>query len=252
MLKVSIITPFYEAFDTIDETVQSVLGQTYDNWELIICNDNGLLGEEFLKKRYSDPRIKTINNTQGQGAAAARNAAVLVAQGKYVTFLDSDDIWSKEKLAIQVEFMSNNSIEFSYGSYNIFKDDPNENMGTFIPPESLSFNDLIKNCPIGCLTVMIDVERVRGFQFPNIKKEDYALWLTLMKEGFVAHKYPGNYAYYRLRSNSLSSNKFRELHSQYNVLRKIGELSSIEATYYTLLYSLNGIKKHLFTYKLTQ
>lgn len=249
MSRVSIITPYYQAFDTIDETVKSVLEQTYQDWELIICNDNGQSGSDFLSGRYSDPRIKIVENENGQGAASARNTALSFAKGKYITFLDSDDIWSKEKLSVQTGFMEKNSVYFSYGSYSIFNNNHYESEGEFTPPDTLSFEDLVRNCPIGCLTVMVDREKVGEFLFPNIKKEDYALWLLLAKKGFRAHKYPGNYAYYRVGHSSLSSNKLKELKRQFIVLRKIGKLNVFQATYYAFTYSLNGIKKHLFTYK---
>lgn len=250
---ISIITPFYNAFNTIDETVHSVLSQSYTNWELIICNDHGEKGYDYLKNRYSDKRVKVINNDGSSGASFARNKAIEASKGRFIAFLDSDDIWLTNKLEVQLEFMLSTQCAFSYGNYYSIKNttsdsSKHEDVGSYEAPDTIGFRQLLKHCPIGCLTVMLDRESIPNISLPDIGKEDYALWLKICKTGIVAKRYPGILAKYRLSSDSLSSNKYKEIPKQYRVLRSIAELNPISAGYNVILYSLNGLIKHFVRY----
>lgn len=246
---ISIITPTHNSTNTIVQTIESILSQTYENWELIICDDGSI--DDTIDKilLYNDDRIKLYKNKISYGASEARNTSLKNSIGDYICFLDSDDIWSKDKLLFQLSFMKENNLLFSYGSYFTFKDDILNPLGLFKPKNELTYSDLLGKCDIGCLSVMIDRKLLEGYQFPNSKKEDYALWLVLFKNHNVkAYCFPGVHCYYRISSKSLSSNKFKEVFRQYIVLRKFSSEKSSKIFGYLIYYILNGLKKHYIIY----
>ncbi|KXI28157.1 glycosyltransferase family 2 protein [Paraglaciecola hydrolytica] len=244
---ISIVMPARNAQNTIEQSIQSVLQQTYSEFELLICNDGSTDSTKDIINSFKDTRIRMLNNVASLGAAAARNACLRESMGRYVAFLDSDDIWAPSKLETQLEFMLSNNVAFSYGSYNIFTE--RKITGTFTPPKKISFNHLCKKCDIGCLTVMIDISLTGKFEMPNICKEDYATWLSIMKNNIIGFKYPGIHASYRTGESSLSSNKLHEIKRQFKVLRNVGKLSILRATGCVFYYTINGLYKHFIAYK---
>lgn len=247
---ISIITPYYQAKSTIEFTISSVQQQTYRNWELIVVNDD--LDEhvqELIAQNYSkDGRIKYLKNCNKKGAAGARNTGIEAASGKYIAFLDSDDLWSPDKLARQLKFMMENDVAFSYGNYFSFKSLASSGKpittGNFTAPSILSFEELCKTCSIGCLTVMIDKEKAPLLEMPYTPKEDYACWLLLTKGGLKAYNYGGHDSYYRIGQHSLSANKFKELCRQFVVVRRVAGLSMWRTFGCLAAYVLNGLRKH--------
>lgn len=248
--EVTIITPYFKSGSTICHTINSVLAQTFHNWEMLIIDDhsNDDIEQRLEQLTASDSRIKLLKNTEPKGAAGARNTGINEAKGQYLAFLDSDDIWMPEKLAEQLAYMKEKNVDFSFGNYLSFQN-VNQNgepivIGTFDAPEKVTFEDLCKTCSIGCLTVMLDRHRMSDLRLPYIFKEDYGFWLSLTKTGIVAKNYGGNHAYYRVNTSSLSSNKFKEIMRQYKVLRSVAELS-ISRTLFSLAYYIYfGLKKH--------
>ncbi|CAK0764200.1 UDP-Glc:alpha-D-GlcNAc-diphosphoundecaprenol beta-1,3-glucosyltransferase WfgD [Gammaproteobacteria bacterium] len=250
MSRVSIIMPAYNASKTILDSINSVLVQTYNDWELIVCDDGSHDDTAVIVTSVNDPRIKLINNHLDKGAAGARSSAIQTACGRFVAFLDADDIWHPEKLATQVAFMIDQGCVFSYGDYYIFRDHPKNIIGLFKTKESVTFDDICKTCDIGCLTVMIDRNRFPDLQMVKSPKEDYATWLNLLKhENMPAMKYPGLLASYRVSNSSISSNKFIELRRQYFVLKNTAKLSFIYRLYCLVYYVLKGFYKHFIFYK---
>lgn len=247
---VSVITPYYMAKNTIRQTISSVQKQSFIDWEMIIVDDNSNDDiDSFLRDiLHQDSRIKLIRNINQKGAAGARNTGITHASGRYIAFLDSDDIWSPEKLDSQINFMKITNCSFSYGNYFSFSDvDEDGNplkTGLFKAPNQLTFKELCKTCSIGCLTVMLDRKSLSDIKLPYSDKEDYALWLNLTKIGITAENYGGTHAYYRVRSNSLSSNKFREILRQYRVVRNVAGLSRVKSFVALLHYVYFGLKKH--------
>lgn len=247
---VSIITPYFKAQGTIKETILSVQNQTFTDWELIIIDDNSednveLYLADLLGK---DNRIRVIKNSERKGAAGARNSGIENAVGQYIAFLDSDDLWGRDKLSAQLSFMQSNNCSFSYGDYYSFsKTDESglpEVIGSFSAPNQLTFSELCNTCSIGCLTVMLDRSKLQDVYLPYTDKEDYALWLKLTKQDIIAYNYGGCDAYYRVGKNSLSSNKFKEVVRQYRVVRKVAGLSRVKAVWALLNYVYFGLKKH--------
>ncbi len=250
---VSVIMPVYNSADTVIESIESVFKQKYLDWELIICDDTSqdssrTLIEEYISSK-DDSRIRIVDNINGKGAAGARNSAIEYAQGQYIAFLDSDDIWLDDRLNVQVSFMKMRKISFSYGDYSIFSQDSSKPIGFFCAPATVSFSQLCKTCDIGCLTVMLDRFQLGNVAVQYIGKEDYATWIDLFKKhGILAYKYPGNLAMYRLSRRSLSSNKFNEIIKQYIVLREVAGLSRIKSILNIMHYIINGLRKHYVSY----
>lgn len=244
MASVSIIMPAYNAEETIANSIDSVLAQTFSDFELIVCDDNSKDSTRSIIQAYviKDSRVVLINNIFEKGAAGARNSCLAHASSQYISFLDSDDLWHEDKLNIQLEFMKNNGVAMSHSDYMMF-----DSLGysKYIKsPLDVSFEDIVKKCNIGCLTVMIDTNITGEVCFPYTPKEDYALWMLILKNGITSLRCDSAMAFYRKQDSSLSSSKFSEIFKQWYVLREVGELSSIKSLYCLLTYAFNGLFKH--------
>ncbi|MCY8424066.1 glycosyltransferase [Bacillus vallismortis] len=245
---VSVITPSYNARDYIEDTIQSVLDQSHPHWEMIIVDDCSTDGTRGILKQYEerDERIHVVYMEENGGAAVARNKALERAQGRFVAFLDSDDKWKKDKLEKQLDFMMERSCAFSFTGYSLMAQDGTP-LDKFIhAPESLTYDDALKNTIIGCLTVMIDREQTGQIQMPNIRtRQDLATWLSLLKKGFTAYGMNECLAEYRLVNNSISSNKWKAAKKTWFVYREIERLHFIKATWCFVQYAKNAVKKRL-------
>ncbi len=246
---VSIVMPLYNCEKYIAETINSVLSQTYSNWELLIVDDCSTdtsveIVKEFAQK---DTRIKLCEFTQNSGVANARNKAIEKAKGRYIAFLDSDDIWLPKKLAKQIAFMQKTNTELSYTAYTVIDEQSNEK-GKFIPPKILTYSDLLKTCSIGCSTVVYDVEKVGKCFLKNVGHEDYALWLEILKEQKNIFGITDVLAKYRLLSNSISGNKWNTAKYQWKIYREVEKLSLLKSCYYFVHYAFYGFIKHKVFY----
>ncbi len=244
----SIIMPAYNSEKYIDEAIESVIKQTYKNWELIIVNDASTDGTEKIIKSYQkkDKRIKLISLPKNQGVANARNAAIQNAKGRYIAFLDADDYWEKEKLQEQIRFMKNKNITFSYHDYKLLNTAKNKEKQIKVPLK-LDYNELLKGNTTGsCLTVCIDRKIVDKIYFPDEKHEDYICWLNTLKnyciEGYSLNKTLGTY---RIGKKSISSNKLQSAVWNWQVYRKSQNISVLKTIYYMCFYVLNGLRKYL-------
>lgn len=245
---VSIITPAHNSEKYIKQTIESVLNQTYQNWELIIIDDYSSDNTVEIAKQYQDYRIKIISLKINVGAAEARNIGLRMAKGKYIAFLDSDDLWKKDKLEKQLKFMIENNYAFSFSSYQLMNEDGTITTKTVRAPSVLTYDKYLKNTAIGCLTVIIDKEKTGYFEFPQIKSShDMALWLNIMKRGFNAYGYSEVLAYYRLTNNSISSNKIKSAKTVWKVYRDIEKLNFFKSLYCFTFYALNSIKRRLLS-----
>lgn len=244
---VSIITPAYNAAEYISETIESVLAQTYEHWEILIVNDSSKDNTAEIVQSYADKdnRIKQINLKQNSGAAVARNTAIQNAKGRYIAFLDSDDLWKKEKLQKQLNFMQQNGFAFTFTAYEHFKE-VKENIQNLVKlPRSLNYKQGLKGNQIGCLTVMLDRKQIQNIEFSRQKHEDYILWLNILKQGITAYGLNESLALYRTgNSKSISSNKLQSALWTWKVYRDTQKLSIFKSMYYMWFYVVNGIKKH--------
>lgn len=204
---VSIITPSYNTARFIEATVRSVLAQTYENWEMIIVDDCSTDDTDDVIARFSDPRIRYLKNETNSGAAVSRNRALREAKGKWIAFLDSDDLWEPTKLEKQVGFMKETGCHFSYTKY-VEVDDDDRPLGTvWTGPQKISKLGMYSFNYMGCLTVMYDREYVGLIQIADLKKRnDYAIWVKVVKK-CPAYLLDEVLATYRVRSSGSIMNR---------------------------------------------
>lgn len=220
---VSIITPCYNCSSSVVNTVTSIQAQTYKNWELIICDDfSSDDSVELLNKlAQEDSRIKVHRLEFNQGAGVARNFAINQANGRYIAFCDSDDIWYPNKLSVQLELMSRRNLALTYSSYDIKRDD--EFIYTKTVSTQISFVGSLLFNQLGCLTVIYDSDILGKRLMPEMRKrQDYALWLTILREIKVTNGIKDSLAAYSLRNGSISSKKMNLLQYNYRVYRLLG------------------------------
>ena len=243
---VSIVTPCYHCAAFIAQTIESVLAQSYPYWEMNIVDDGSSDSSVEIIRSYSerDERIVLLQLSKNRGAAEARNAAIKIAKGRYIAFLDGDDLWLPSKLKRQLEFMQNEDLAFTYSSYQLI-DENNNQLGEFITRASVTYHSLLKTCDIGCLTAIYDAQKLHKIYMPNdlIRKEDYALWLNILKKISMAKGIQQPLATYRIRKHSLSSNKVKAAADQWRVYRAIEQLSLPKSIYYFVHYAYHGFVK---------
>ena len=181
---VSIIMPSYNTAQYITETIESILNQTYTNWELIIVDDCSTDNtDQVVKSFLSDGRIRYLKNEKNSGAAVSRNKALREAKGKWIAFLDSDDLWMPDKLMKQVSFMGKNGYHFSYTNYAEIDVSGKRNGISVTGPHKITKTGFFNYCWPGCLTVMYDAETIGLIQIADIKKNnDYAMWLKVCQK----------------------------------------------------------------------
>lgn len=247
---VSIITPAYNSEKYIAETILSVQAQSYSNWEMLIVDDGSTdkTAEIVASFQEKDSRIKYFCNTTNRGSAISRNLALQKAKGKWIAFLDSDDLWHPEKLERQIEFMKKNKCHFSYTKYCEIDEASNE-IGVLISgPKVISKNMMTAYCWPGCLTIMYDAEKIGLMQSVDIEiNEEYALWIKISKTA-KCYLLNENLAKYRRHSQSLSNKSFlRLIKWHYLMFRKSENKNAIASTILTINNIIFGtIKKIIY------
>lgn len=241
---ISIITPVYNSEKYIGETIKSVLSQTYNNWEMLIADDCSKDNTAEVVKEYLDSRIKYFKLEKNSGAAVARNKALEIAKGKYIAFLDADDMWKPNKLDKQLKFMEDNKVGFSFTGYEILREGENKVIKV---PQRLNYSQFMKNTIIGTLTVMINTDIVGEVRLVNVKKDhDSMTWARILREGHIAYGLNESLAYYRKVEGSISNDKFNAVKNHWNNCRQIEKLSVPRCLYYFFFYGINALKKHYF------
>ncbi|GJQ57442.1 MAG: glycosyltransferase family 2 protein [Candidatus Scalindua sp. AMX11] len=227
MIETSIITPVHNSEKFLKETLDSILCQTYTNWESIIINDNSNDNSLTIIEKYTkmDNRFKLINRVENGGAAVARNIGIQTAKGRFIAFLDSDDVWMSNKLEEQIKFMKMNSVEFCYSNY-FHMTENGQLQGSINVPKEVDYNQLLDGCIIGCLTAIYDTKRIGKVFMPELRKrQDYGLWLAITKQGVVAKGIQTPLAKHRKRKASLSSQKLNTMLYTWKLYREIEGLS---------------------------
>lgn len=239
---ISIITPVYNSEKYIADTINSVLAQTYTNWEMLIADDCSSDNSAEIIKKYTDSRIKYFRLETNSGAAIARNKALEKAKGNYIAFLDSDDAWKPEKLEKQLKFMMEKDVGFSFTGYEIIRDKKNKIVEV---PNTVNYDQFMKNTIIGTLTVMLSRKHVGDVRIVDVKKDhDSMTWAKLLRQGNIAYGLNESLAYYRKVEGSISNNKIKAAKNHWNNCRRIEKLSIPKCMYYFFFYVLNAIKKH--------
>ena len=245
---VSIIMPAYNAEKYIEEAIESVLKQTYRNWELIIVNDCSIDATEQIVKKYQeqDERIKFHSLTENHGVANARNTALQNAVGRYIAFLDSDDMWLPEKLEKQIGFMKIDNYVCTYHQYRHFAS--RDKVGKIVNiPLKLGYKEALKGNSMGCLTVCLDKSKIKPFLMPVQRHEDYITWLNVLKENEVeAYGLQSDLGRYRISSrDSISANKFKSAIWTWKVYRESQNLSILESICCFSYYIIGGVFKYV-------
>lgn len=245
---VSIIMPAYNCDKYINEAILSVQQQTVKNWELIIVDDCSKDNTVEVIEQYTkvDNRIKLVKLPINQGVVNARNTALRLARGRYISFLDSDDRWKNEKLEMQLKFMRDIGCSFSFTAYEYIDSESNKINKIVSAPEYQNYEKGLKNTIIGCSTVIIDKSKTGFFDMPELNHgEDHFTWLTLMKNGHMAYGLNMCLSEYRLNPDSLSSNKLNALKNQWKNYRTVANLPLYSCFYYYSCYIFNAILKRI-------
>ena len=252
---VSIIMPSYNTGKYISASIQSVINQTYSNWELIIIDDCSTDDTDLVVKAFlSDKRIRYYKNTINSGAALCRNKAINLANGKWIAFLDSDDIWLPDKLSDQIHFMELNNYHFSYTNYSEINSHGDRTGVSVTGPKVISKAGFMCYCWPGCLTVMYDSEKIGLIQIENIKKNnDYALWLKICRfeNCYLLDKELALYR--RGRVGSISTSHYATLISwHYKLFRVAEHMNPLNASLHTAINMVFGIIKKVLFVKTNQ
>ncbi len=244
----SIISPLFNSSKYLRESVLSVQNQTWTSWELILvddCSTDGSL-ELALELAEADSRIRVIALEENSGAAVARNSAINIAKGRYVAFLDTDDLWLPKKLETQLFFMRRNKVVFCYAAYDKINEN-GDRLGHVGVPSSISYDKLLKTCVIGCLTAVYDTDYFGKILMPLIRKrQDFGLWLRLLKKVDCAYGIQEPLAQYRISPNSISSNKLGAASYTWRLYREVEQLGYLKSIYYFTHYALRGLLRNKF------
>lgn len=243
---VSIVTPACNSAAFIADTMASVREQTHNNWEMIVVDDASQdntcqIVEQCAKK---DDRISLIRFSKNSGPVESRNAAIRAAKGRYIAFLDSDDMWLPNKLDKQVRFVRKHKCALSYTAYKKIDKDGNLIGNTIKVPEVVTYKKLLSTNVIACLTAMYDSKILGKVYMPHIpKRQDYCLWLKITKMGYEGYGLNEPLALYRVRSNSLSNNKLSAAFYQWKVYREVERLPLCKSMNCFLKYAYYGYRK---------
>ena len=246
MFLVSIIMPYYKKELYVSESVQSILNQSYTNFELILVNDD-TENKNFINKISNfDQRIRLIHNDKNLGAGLTRNKAIVHSKGEYIAFCDSDDLWKQNKLELQLNFMKKFNLNFSFTSYDII-DENNKLIKIRKAPSFVDFKKLRNSCDIGLSTIIAkkNIFRDNKYQFSNLKtKEDYILWLKFAQDGIEMKGFDQNLSSWRKTKNSLSSSIFQKLIDGYRVYREHLGYGIFKSLFYLIILSINFVLKN--------
>ena len=242
---VSVVMPVYNSEKYIKESIESVLGQTYINYELIIVNDASTDSSMKIVEELSKTsnKIRIVHLLYNQGVSAARNIGIKNAVGEYIAFIDSDDIWLENKLEEQLDFMISNNLKFSFTAYEILHCGT-QRPNTFVSvPDVTDYNSLLCGNAVPCFTVICHKSLLNNCSFENIKHEDYVLWLTLAKENKL-YGLNKNLGIYREHNKSISSNKLKAASWVWHIYREHEKLGFWQSSFFFVKYAIQGVRKH--------
>lgn len=248
---VSIITPVYNLENVIEETVKSVLAQSFEDWELLLvedCSQDGSVRkiQDFLEKS-KDGRIRLLRQEKNSGAAKARNRGISEARGRYIAFLDGDDLWKPEKLEHQLRYMEEKDAAFCFTGYE-FADETGKGLGKIVRvPGCIDYKEALKNTTIFTSTVMFDTDKLskEELEMPQIKSEDTALWWRILRGGHMAYGLDENLVKYRRAGKTLSSNKIEAVRRIWNLYRKAEGMSIPSSAYHFCFWAVRAVKRRI-------
>lgn len=244
--KVSVIMPNYNSEKYIKQAIESVLSQTYKNWELIIADDCSSDSSCKIVSSIIDDRIVLLTSKTNEGAAVARNKAIDKASGRWLAFLDSDDLWLPYKLEMQLSYMVSKNIAFSYTDYDLIDENGKMLFAFKAKRDVCTYEDLLRHNHIGCLTVVYDATKIGPTYMPvdAVKREDYACWLRILRKDISAYCLHKPMAKYRVHATSVSSNKIKMAKCQWNVYRNVERLCVLKSCSLMLNWAFYGFLKY--------
>ena len=245
MPEVSIITPCYNSSKFLQQTIDSVLNQTFTDWEWLITDDKSTDHSVEIIRKVNDERIKLTVAEKNGGAGHARNLSLEQASGRFITFLDADDFWDPNFLEEMVSFMKKENAELAYSNYSRCDENLIPKIEDFKADKNVTFNNLLKTCRLSLLSSMYDSQRVGKEFFPErSKREDHVMWLNLLKKIPVGKPLPKTMAKYRMHASSISRKKTNIMLDQYLVYKDYMKFSTLKSMYYTANWAFNGFMKY--------
>lgn len=248
---VSIIVPVYNVENYIAETIACVTAQTYTEWELLLVEDcskdKSLAAIERCLEEQKDSRIRLIRQPVNMGAAKARNRGIKEAKGRYISYLDADDLWVPEKLEKELQFMREKEAAFAFTGYE-FADQQGRGTGKVVHvPETLCYRQALSNTTIFTTTVMFDTAKIdrEMLEMPMVKSEDTALWFRILREGYTAYGLDENLVRYRRSGNTLSANKLEALRRIWHLYRRNERLSVPRSAWHFCFWAVRAVKRRL-------
>lgn len=239
---VTVIIPAYNSEQFLTESIHSVQQQSLTNWELVAVDDCSTDSTHKILQAYSeeDSRIRSFRNNKNSGPALTRNRAIEAASGRYIAFLDSDDIWYPTKLSAQIDLMKRTGAGLVYTDYDVFRKDANNPLRTIRCPQTVRYKDFLRGCPIGCLTAIYDTEKVGKIYMPELRqRQDWGLWMRILRKCDMGVGINTSLAALRVHNSSLTANKFRATKYTWQLLRQEADLDPFRAGF--------GVLSHLST-----
>lgn len=248
---VSVVVPVYRAQDFIQNTMDCVLAQTYSDWELFLVVDDPKdptikVIEQYISDKQ-ESRIHILIQEENKGAALARNRGVQEATGRYIAYLDADDLWKSDKLEKMIAFLEEKQVAFAFSGYE-FADENGVGLGKVVRvPETLEYKEALKNTTIFTSTVVFDTTRIHKklLNMPNVKSEDTALWWKILRSGYKAYGLDENLVYYRRPAVSLSSNKLIAIKRIWNLYRNVEKLSLPYSCYNFCFWAVRAVLRRV-------
>lgn len=243
---ISIVMPAYNSEKYIADAIDSIIRQTYENWELIIIDDGSIDQTTDIVSKYicSNEKIKLYSNDNNIGVSRSRNKGIEIAKGNWIAFLDSDDLWKFDKLEKQIELIVKKDAEFVFTGASYINENGKKFNGEFSVPETVNFSKLKRQNVISCSSVIIKKIHIKKFKMANDNiHEDYAVWLKILRSGVIAQGISEPLLIYRISLTSKSGNKFKSFKMTYGVFRYIGN-SSLKSIYYTFFHIILSFQKY--------
>lgn len=243
---VSIVTPAWRAARVVGDTIESVLSQTYTNWEMLVVDDCSADDTAAVIEGYaaSDPRVRLLRNASNSGPAIARNTALAVANGRWIAFLDSDDVWLPTKLERTLAHARSHDAAITFTGFRRMNSNGSK-VGRYIGvPSTVSYTGLLGNTVIATSTAMVDRKLAGDFRMKSVFYDDLSCWLDILRPGRLAHGLDEDLVRYRVMSASVSRNKLRSAREVWRTFRNIEGMSSATALFHFSRYALNGVMKY--------
>lgn len=246
--KVSVIIPVYNAEKFLKRAIDSIVAQTWDNWELLLADDCSTDGSRDIMRNCSDSRIRCFFSEKNAGPAHARNLALSHAKGQYIAFLDADDFWVPDKMERQIAFMRENKYAFSFTSYAFADENANRSGVIAHAPKAVDYQSILRSSTIAPSTAMLDRQQIDSsliYMPENVRLEDAATWMQIMKTGVHAYGLDEVYTIYCRHKGAYSANKFDAVLGKWKLYRKVEKFSVIKSLYYVCINTWAAILRRL-------